>query len=236
MAREKESTRYCWNPDEFRAMLEHCPMKPDLNWLGNILLTLGLTGMRISELAQLCWSDVDLEDQQIRLVDESRRGRRQAGRRQRTLQSKRGRSFPIHQELLPPLRQLPRHADGYVFHGPRGGQIKPDTLRNILIKELLTPLAERFPAAAGEPGFTSGRLHSFRHFFWSLSANSGVPERVVMDWLGHADAAMVRRYYHLNADESRRQMDRVSIQGVNADPQVIGGDVVAEEAPDRESA
>ncbi|WP_419555770.1 tyrosine-type recombinase/integrase [Planctellipticum variicoloris] len=78
MAREKESTRYCWNPDEFRAMLEHCRMKPDLNWLGNILLTLGLTGMRISELAQLCWSDVDLEDQQIRLVDESRRGRRQA--------------------------------------------------------------------------------------------------------------------------------------------------------------
>lgn len=138
--------------------------------------------------------------------------------------------------MLPTLRQLPRHTDGYVFHGPRGGQIKPDTLRNILIKELLTPLAERFPAAAGEPGFTSGRLHSFRHFFCSLSANSGVPERVVMDWLGHADAAMVRRYYYLNADESRRQMDRVSIQGVNADPQVIGGDVVAEEAPDRESA
>jgi hypothetical protein len=166
----------------------------------------------------------------------STRGRRQAGRRQRTLKSKRGRSFPIHQELLPTLRQLPRHADGYVFHGPRGGQIKPDTLRNILIKEVLKPLAERFPTAAGEAGFVSGRLHSFRHFFCSLSANSGVPERVVMDWLGHADAAMVRRYYHLNAEESRRQMDPVSIQSVNADPQVIGGDVVAEEAPDRESA
>jgi len=235
MSREKESTRYCWTPDEFRAMLSHCRTTPGLNWLADILLTLGLTGMRISELAQLRWSDVDLVDRQIRLVDESRRGRRQAGRRQRTLKSKRGRSFPIHPELLPTLQRLPRHADGYVFHGPRGGQIKPDTLRNILIKEVLTPLADRFPAAAGEPGFASGRLHSFRHFFCSLSANSGVPERVVMDWLGHADAAMVRRYYHLNADESRRQMDRVSIRAVTADPEVDGG-VVVEETPDPESA
>jgi len=204
MPREKESTRYCWTPDEFRAMLEHCRTMPDLSWLGNILLTLGLTGMRISELAQLRWSDVDLVEQQIRLVDESRRGGRNSGRRQRTLKNKRGRAFPIHPELQPTLKQLPRHVDGYVFRGPRGGQIKPDTLRNILIKEVLKPSAGRFPAAAGESGFTSGRLHSFRHFFCSLRANSGVPERVVIDWLGHADAAMVRRYYHLNADESRR--------------------------------
>ncbi len=57
-----------------------------------------------------------------------------------------------------------------------------------------------------------------------------------MDWLGHADAAMVSRHYRLNAEESPRQMDRVPIRSVNADPQVIGGDVVAEPAPDRESA
>ena len=45
--------------------------------------------------------------------------------------------------------------------------------------------------------------------------NNGVSERVVMDWIEHADAEMVRRYYHLNAQESRRQRDRVSIPVVN---------------------
>jgi hypothetical protein len=57
-----------------------------------------------------------------------------------------------------------------------------------------------------------------------------------MDCLGHADAAIVRPYDPLNADESRREMDRVSNRCVNADTHVIGGDVDAEEAPDRESA
>jgi len=94
---------------------------------------------------------------------------------------------------------------------PRGGRIKPDTIRNILIKDVLQPLTERFPAAEGEKGFPHGRLHSFRHFFCSQCANKGVAERVVMDWLGHADAAMVRRYYHIHAQKSRRQLNRLSI-------------------------
>lgn len=35
-----------------------------------------------------------------------------------------------------------------------------------------------------------------------------------MTWLGHADAAMVRRYCHLDAKESQGQMNQVLIPAV----------------------
>jgi integrase len=96
--------------------------------------------------------------------------------------------------------------DPFVFHGPRGGALKPDTVRNILKREVIAPLSSRFPASADEQSFKDGCLHSFRHYFCSTCANSGVAERVVMEWLGHADSDMVRRYYHLNDVESRQKM------------------------------
>jgi integrase len=68
--------------------------------------------------------------------------------------------------------------------------------------------------SAGEVGFASGRLHSLRHFFCSLCANEGVPERVLMTWLGHASSAMVKTYYHLNNEEAQLQMSKLGRHGV----------------------
>ena len=88
---------------------------------------------------------------------------------------------------------MPGTRDGVIFHGPRSGAIKADTVRTILIREVLTPLAGRFPSP-GVVGFRDGRLHSFRHYFCSVAANSGVPELAVMSWLGHSASAMVQHY------------------------------------------
>ena len=110
------------------------------------------------------------------------------------------------------LETLPRQ-DRYVFHGPRGGKIKPDTVRRILIRDVLKPLESKFPTAEGEKGFKDGRLHSFRHAFCSTCANNGVPERMLMEWLGHADSKMVRWYYHLHDEESRRRMESIDFTG-----------------------
>ena len=134
----------------------------------------------------------------------------------RQLKGRRGRSFPIHADLRPILERIERHPDGRVFHGPLGGVLKPDVVRRTLIRDILTPLAEQFPTAEGEIGFGSGRLHSFRHYFCSTCANTGVPEQVVMQWLGHRDSQMVRHYYHLHDDEAQRQMQRVNFVGESA--------------------
>ena len=200
---------YCWRPEEVRAMLEHCRGRPELEWLGGVILALAATGLRISELAGLRWSDADLDAGMIRLVDETGSGRRTGKGPARTLKSGRDRSFPIQEELLPVLLAMPRHPDGSVFHGPRGGRLKPDVVRRVLVRDVLKPLS------AGA-GFADGRLHSFRHFFCSLCANRGVSQRVVMRWLGHSDSRMVEHYYHLNDDEARRQMGRIKLYEVEA--------------------
>ena len=86
----------------------------------------------------------------------------------------------------------------------------------------MTPLAEQFPTPDGEVGFADGRLHSFRHFFCSLCANRGVPQQVVMRWLGHKSSAMVQHYYHLHDEEARRQMRRITLSDDAGDPGVAG--------------
>lgn len=210
--RKAESERaYCYRSEEVRAMIDHCRATEDLTWLANVIVALACTGLRIAELVSLRWSDLDFEKARLRLTDET--GRSAAGGRQRReLKSGRSRSFPIHPDLLGILQQQPR-LDDRVFHGPRLGRLKPDTVRRILVREVIEPLAKQFPITNGEKGFGDGRLHSFRHYFCSTCANSGVPERMVMEWLGHVDSEMVRHYYHLHDDEARRRMAALDFLG-----------------------
>jgi integrase len=189
-----------------------CRDNAELNWLGDVLVALACTGLRISELAALRRSDLDREANCIRLTDESTGRRRKDGASRRT-KSGRDRSFPIHDDLKAVLDQLALFQNGLLFHGPRGGRLKPDTVRQILIRAVLTPLQERFAKPEGEVGFADGRLHSFRHYFCSTCANNGVPEQIVMAWLGHRDSAMVKHYYHLHDEEAQRQMKRLNFLG-----------------------
>lgn len=212
--RKPEGTdTYCWRQAEVRAIRIHCDEHGDLVWLGQVTSALACTGLRISELASLRWSDLDLQSNSVRLTDETTSAKQRKKGKPRSTKNHRGRTFPIHESLRRVLDGVRPTADGLVFHGPRGGVLKPDTVRRILIRDVLTPLACQFPTAAGEIGFSDGRLHSFRHYFCSSCANSGVPEQVVMRWLGHSSSRMVRHYYHLHDEESQRHMQRLDFLG-----------------------
>ena len=202
---------YCWRAEEVEAMVEWCAEHLELAWLSHIIIALACTGLRISELASLRWTDLDLENERVQLTDETAASRRNAADR-RTTKSGRGRTFPIHSDLLAVLKTLTTTGP-FVFYGPRGGRVQPDTIRRILIRDVLTPLGERFPTAEGEVGFSDGRLHSFRHYFCSTCANSNIPEQMVMQWLGHQDSDMVKHYYHLHDEEARRRMGGLNFLG-----------------------
>jgi integrase len=60
-------------------------------------------------------------------------------------------------------------------------------------------------------GFSSGRLHSFRHFFCSQMANANTPIMALQQWLGHRNSAMVMHYYHLNSADAKKLMSSIRL-------------------------
>jgi len=202
---------YCYSPEEVRAIIARCRGCDDLHWMADVVTALARTGLRIGELCALRWSNVDFERGVIHLRDTTGLVRKSERKAAQTTKSHRDRTFSIHGDLLPVLRRLherPR-PDQRVFHGPRGGRLKPDTVRNILQRDVLAALAEQFPGSDGRAGIIAGRVHSFRHFFASEAANANVSEQALMNWLGHQESRMIRHYYHLRDDESRRQMSKL---------------------------
>lgn len=202
---------YCYRTEEVTAMIKFCRTDPALIWLADVIVAFACTGLRSAELASLRWKDVETVEGMLILTDESGHRERE-GHKRRHVKSSRSRSFPIHPDWAAVLLTLPRK-DAYIYHGPRGGRLKPDTVCRILKRDVISPLSEQFPSRNGERGFADGRVHSFRHYFCSMCANSSVPERMVMDWLGHADSEMVRLYYHLHDEESRRRMNQINFLG-----------------------
>ena len=68
-------------------------------------------------------------------------------------------------DLYAEIGSLPDEADARLKSG------REDQVRRALIRDVLVPLAGRFPTPPEEAGFADGRLHSFRHFFCSLCAS-----------------------------------------------------------------
>ncbi len=137
-------------------MYARCSATAALTWLANVVVGLACTGLRIAEFASLRWCDFDLANERLQLTDETARSIG-ANRKRRELKSGQSRTFPIHPDFLAVLRRLPR-ADEFVFHGPRGGRLKPDTVRRVLVREVIEPLSKQFPTPEGEKGFAAGRL------------------------------------------------------------------------------
>ncbi|MEO7319751.1 MAG: site-specific integrase [Chthoniobacteraceae bacterium] len=212
------TSTYCYTPAEVSAMIAHCIAQAELNWLGDAIVALAHTGLRISELAGLRWSDLDEALTKITLTDERRGASRENRASARGTKSGRDRTLPIHPRLHEVLVKMKVHLckDGRVFHGPNGGILKPDTLRIILKRDVLTPLSKRFPKR-GAKELIDGRLHSFRHYFCSTCANAGTPEHVLMNWLGHRDSQMVRHYFHMHEQQSRQHMDKINFLADTAD-------------------
>ena len=104
-------------------------------------------------------------------------------------------------------------SDGQVFHGPKGGRLKPDVARRNLMDKVVRPLSKQFPTPDGEVGFEHARLHSFRHFLVSQAFVDGASEGGIREWVGHADSRIVERYRHLSREDARRKMSKLDLLG-----------------------
>lgn len=204
---------YCYRPAEVAAMFKHCMAIKALVWLGYVIFALAHTGLRISELAGLRWSDVDLKANTIRVMDERSSHRKQQVGSPRTTKGRRTRTIPIHPQLRALLLQMEHKSDGYVFHAQLGGRLRSNNTLHQFIEEVIEPLKAKFSTPTGDIGFEHGRLHSFRHYFCSQAFLGGASEGEIKEWLGHADSKMVEHYRHLHSEDAQRKMKQIDFIG-----------------------
>lgn len=144
---------------------------------------LGLSGMRVSELVGLDWSDIDRESGTIRVIGK--------GNKERVI--------PIAPPLNPLLDAYRRHGSGPLFHSERGERVSVRTVQHTL-KGHIDRLKPYLPFLTHK----QVTPHKLRHTFASRLAMSGIDVLTIQQLLGHESVATTQVYAHIN-DEKKKQ-------------------------------
>jgi integrase len=172
--------RVCYlKPNELNALLAKCSehLKP-------IVVTALNTGMRKSEILNLQWHDVDLDNRTIIL---------------RQTKNNQVRVIPINVTLHKQLVRLRSQRNGspFVFTTTKGTPY--------------TTITKIFKRAIHRAGIYDFRFHDLRHTFASYLVMSGVNIRVVQELLGHKTLAMTLRYSHLSNAQLRNAVEKLAV-------------------------
>lgn len=152
-----------------------------------------LQGLRIGELCELRWDDIDLVEQWIRVdravyrgtVDDPKHSKR--------------RGIPLLPELVSPLRAHRRPGVDFVFSEPNGTQLKPYGRPSKAIARA---------ARVAQLGRFVG-WHLLRHTWATWLARKGVGGPALMKLGGWADLSQVQRYVNLHEEDLRSAIGRL---------------------------
>jgi site-specific recombinase XerD len=175
------------------------------SWAVPMFATLAFTGMRIGELQQLQWEDVDIESN---IIHVHRGG---SGNKPK---DKEDRFIPIHgRKLKPVLQRLPSKSD-FVFLMPNGRKVSPKKLRRYL-KNLCKQCGFQNPLQY--------KLHTFRHFFASYCAQQNLSYKYVLEWMGHSSSAILDMYFTMNDRHALAAMNSMSFEAEKAKDRTVLG-------------
>lgn len=165
-----------------------------------MLATLTFAGLRIGELLDLRWDDVDLATGWLSV----RRSKTDAGRRRIKLRG----------ALVRELARLDA-PEGYVFPTSTGRRMSAENFRNRVLAAAVRR-ANRNLAEAKQPPLPEGLTpHSLRRTFASVLYALGEDPGVVMDEMGHTDPALALRVYRqaMRRGEEEKLALRESVGG-----------------------
>ena len=151
-----------------------------------ILATLTLAGLRIGELVDLRWRDVDLTAGRLTV----RASKTDAGARTIDLLPTLAGELRAHKASAKPKTSSER-----VFTTREGAPLNQGNVRNRTLALSVKRANERLEAAGSVPLPEGLTPHKLRHTFASLLVALGTDPGAVMDQLGHEDAAFTLRVY-----------------------------------------
>ena len=158
-------------------------------WLREVVVFAVNTGVRIGELVNVEWKDVDFDNREVRIRN----------KQDFMTKSKKERPLPINDELFDLLVGMKRRGS-HIFSNARGQ--RRDSLR------VSKHFKKYVRIAALEDKFT---FHSLRHTFASHLVQRGVSIYIVSKLLGHSNIKTTEVYAHLAPETFH---DAVSLLGV----------------------
>lgn len=174
-------------PKQVRSLLEGADTTTDY---GALFWIACMTGLRLQEILDLTWSDIDFSASQLRVgASKTEAGVRAVALGATTLerlQRHRLEQMRYAEEMggAPPLR---------VFIRPSGKQVRSDRF----YQDIWWPLRKRL-------GLGTMHFHDLRHVHSSLMAKAGVHPKVAAERMGHTDVKMTLNVYtEVDAEQQR---------------------------------
>jgi len=184
-----EATPAYFTPEQFATFLSFVTNQE----FSEFCLVAFYTGMRLSEISALDWSDVDIE-RKIVLI-RSKEGFITKGRRNRII--------PLNQSLADILRARKERATGLpgpMFHQADGSRYTKDFV------------TKKFKRVLNRSGLDSSlHFHSLRHSFCTLLVKSGVSLYQVQKLAGHSRSSVTQIYSHLVAQDLQDAVDLLNL-------------------------
>jgi integrase len=177
-----------------------------------ILSTLVFSGLRIGELIELHWRDVNLADAKITV----RTSKTDAGVRRIDI-------LPVLADVLGTHKAgVPARPEERVFPTLAGGALNPSNVRIRILAKAVKRANERLEKVGATPLPGGLRTHDLRHTFASVLVALGTDAGTVMDQIGHTDPAFTLRVYRHPMREESKAALRALVEGliVAAEPAI----------------
>jgi integrase len=170
------------------------------DWRNMVLIGL-YTGLRLSDIANLTWANLDLQNQELTLSEKKTGATR---------------SIPIAKPLLKQFETLPVSDDPNApFCHSLVGKTESwlsNQFYDLMTSVGLVPKRDHVSKGKGrDRRRTQSKItfHALRHTATSLLKNAGVSDVVARDIIGHESEAVSRQYTHIDTETKRAALDKM---------------------------
>lgn len=198
---DDSKSRAPFKREELEKLIENAPTE---DWRGAIIAA-ATTGLRMMDVTNLRWSQVDLERRVISIIP------------RKTSRSKKMLQLPIHDRLNDFIMTLPAGDDalaplfGSLCDRRAGGRDGLSKEFGELMDALGISRTVQVIDAVGDKSVSLKSFHSLRHTFVSSMANADVSQELRRKLAGHSSDAVNDIYTHTQLDTLRGAVDAIDL-------------------------